>query len=59
MVVHVVALAKSKFVTRSQNDYFGKELCKFFSQKKLLHVNEFLNEFFCNLFFLNASHFFR
>jgi len=27
------------------------------SQNKFLHVNEFLNEIFCNLFFLNIKNF--
>ncbi len=26
-----------------------KRIASFFSQKKLLHANEFFNEFFCNL----------
>jgi len=41
-----------------KNDY------KFFFSKNILHANEILNDFFCNLFqknikiFPNASHFF-
>jgi hypothetical protein len=38
----------SKPITRSQKDYFGKGLQHLFP-KIILHENEFLNEFFCNL----------
>jgi hypothetical protein len=34
--------------TMNQHDYFRKGLC-LFSQKKLFHMNEFRNNFFCNL----------
>jgi len=40
----------SKPITRSQRNYFGKGLHVFFPRNNL-HANEFLNEFFCNLFF--------
>ncbi len=41
---------RKDIVIRSQRDYFRKRTSHFFSQQKIVHPNELLNESFCNFF---------